>query len=88
MQETCFSFLRCGFDVDSDDILRESWQKSRLDQRRFAATRWAVDQSDRERVVGIGFFDPRLPEPQAVRQTLAIAGARQQFQKEVGVAPL
>ena len=82
---TGFGFFRRGFDVNRDHILGQSRQQSRFDQRRFAATGWPVDQADRKRVVGIGFFDAGLPEPQAVGQAVTISGAGQQFQKEVGI---
>ena len=68
-----------------DHVFGESRQQARFDQRRLATARWPVDQAHRERIVGIGFLDASLPEPQAVGQSLSITGTGQQLQKEVGV---
>ena len=85
VQQSGFGFFRRGLDVDRDHIFGESRQQSRFDQRRLSATGWSVDQAHRKRVVGIGFLNAGLPEPQAVGQPVTIAGAGQQLQKEIGV---
>ena len=85
LQESRFGLLRRGLDVNRQDFLAEPGQKPRLDQRRFAAARRAVDQTDRERRVGIVLLDAPLPEPEAVGQAVAVARTRQQLEEEVGV---
>ena len=66
-------------------VLAQPGQQARLDQRRLAAARGAVDQPDLEGGVGVGGFDPGLPEPEALGQAVAVAGAGQELQEEVGV---
>ena len=72
-------------DVDRQDVLAEPGQKSRLDQRRLATARGAVDQPDLERQVGVDLLDLPLPESDAVRQSVSIPRSRKQFQEEVGI---
>ena len=85
LQQPGFGLLRGRLDVDRQDMLRQPGQKSRLDQRRLAAARGTVDQPHPEGLVGVGPFDPGLPEPDAVGQTVPVPRSGQQFQEEVGV---
>ena len=68
-----------------DHICGQPRQQPRFDQRRFAAARRAVDQSNRKRLVRIGLLDTRLPEPDAVGQPIPVSWPGQQFQEEVGI---
>ena len=78
--------LRRGrLDVDRQDVLGQPGQQPRLDQRRLAAARGAVDQADLEGGVGVGRLDPGLPEPEALGQAVAVARAGQELEEEVGV---
>ena len=65
--------------------MAEPREESRLDQRRFPAARGTVDQPDLEASVGVDLLDPALPELDAVRQSVSIARAGQEFQEEVGI---
>ncbi len=85
MQETRLGIVWCGLDVNDDHVRGKSRQQPRLDERRLAAARRPINQADHERMVGIGFLDARLPEPQPLGQSLSITGAGQQLEKEVGV---
>ena len=84
-QQPGLGLLRRRLDVDRQHVLGQPGQQARLDQRRLAAARRAVDQPDLERGVGVGRFDPGLPEPEALGQAVAVAGAGQQLEEEVGV---
>ena len=72
-------------DVNRQHMLGQPGQQPRLDQRRLAAARGTVDQADPEGGVGVGRLDPGLPEPEALGQAVAIAGAGQELEEEVGV---
>ena len=85
MQKTGFSFFRRGLDVDGNHILGQSRQQARLDQRRLTATGRTINQPHRKRIIGIGFFNARFPEADAVRQAVSVPRPRQQFQEEVSV---
>ncbi len=85
VQNARLGFERRGFDVDRDHFRRQSRQQAGLDQRRFAASRWAIDQAHGEGVVRILFLDPRFAETNAVRQAVPIARPRQQFDEEIRI---
>ena len=72
-----FRLLRRRLDVNRKDMFRQPGQKSRLHERRLAATRGPVDQSHPEGFVGIGPFNQRLPEPDAVGQSLPVSWSGQ-----------
>src|SRR4051794_21671486 len=55
------------------------------DERRFAAARGPVEESDRELVRRPFLLDPALPEADAFWQAIAVAGASEQFEEEVAV---
>ena len=76
---------RSVLDAHGADMGSQSGQQPGLNQRRFPAAARSVDQSDRERLVGVPFFDLGFPEADAVGQSLAVARAGQQLQEEVGV---
>ena len=66
-------------------MLLQPGQQPRLDQRRLAAARGAVDQADLEGGVGVGRLDAGLPEPERIGQAVAVAGAGEELEEEVGV---
>ena len=72
-------------DVNREDMLLQPGQQPRLDQRRLAAARGAVDQADLEGGVGVGRLDAGLPEPERIGKAVAVAGAGEQLEEEVGV---
>ena len=80
-----FGLVGRRLDVDGPHVAGQPRQQARLDQRRLAAARRAVDQADAERLVRVGRLDPVLPEPQALRQAVAVARAGQELEEEVGV---
>ena len=84
-QQPGLGLLGRRLDVDRQHVLAQPGQQPRLDQRRLAAARRAVDQADAERRVGVGRLDPGLPEPEALGQAVAVARAGQQLEEEVGV---
>ena len=84
-EQSGFRLLRGRFDVDRKDVLSQPGQKSRLHQRRLAATRGTVDQPHLEGQVGIDLLDLSLPESDAVRQSVPVPRSGKQFQEEVGI---
>ena len=54
LQQPGLGLLGRRLDVDRQDVLGQPGQQARLDQRRLAAARRAVDQADLERLVGVG----------------------------------
>ena len=85
LEQPGFGLLRGRLDVDRQDMLRQPGQKSRLDQRRLAATRGTVDQTHPKRLVGVDLLDLSLPEPDAVGQSIPVPRSGKQFQEEVGI---
>ena len=85
LEQPGFRLIRGRLDVNRQDVLAEPGQKSRLDQRRLAAARGAVDQPDLESQVGVDLLDLALPELDAVRQSVPIPRTGQEFQEEVGI---
>ena len=85
LEQPGFGLLGGCLDVDRKDVLAQPGQQSRLDQRDFAATRWAVDQPHPERLVGIDLLDLSLPEPDALGQSIPVPRSGKQFQEEVGI---
>ena len=78
--------LRRGrLDVNRPHLLGEAGKQPRLHQRRLAATRGTIDQTDPEGGICVGRLDPGLPEPEALGQAIAIARAGQELQEEVGI---
>ena len=58
LQQPGLGLLGRRLDVDRQDVLGQPGQQARLDQRRLAAARGAVDQPDPEGLVGVGRLDP------------------------------
>ena len=87
-QQPGLGLLGRRLDVDRQHLPGQPRQEPRLDQRRLAAARGAVDQPHLEGGVGIGRFDPRLPEPQALGQAVSVAGVGEQFEEEIGVVAI
>ena len=73
------------FQIHGRDIRAQERQQSRLHKRRLAAAGGSINQAHRERLLGIPFQDARPPEPNALGQSVTVAGARQQLKEEIGV---
>ena len=63
-------------DIDRSGRDPQPGQQARLDQRRLAAARRAIDQADPEGRVGVGRFDAGLPEPDRSRAGRRDRGGR------------
>ena len=78
--------LCCGrFQVDDEDVVGEVRQEAGLHERRLAAPGRTVDEADGEGVVGVAFFDARLPKTDRVGQAVAVSGTGEKIQEEAGV---
>ncbi len=85
LEQPGFGLIQSRLDVDRQDLLAQPGQEAGLDQRRLAATRRAVDQSDLEGQVGVDPLDLPLPELDAIRQAIPVSRSGKQFQEEVGI---
>ena len=85
LEQPSFGLFRGRLDVDRKDVLAETGQESRLDQRRLAAARGTVDQPHLESQVGVDLLDLALPESDAVGQSVPVPRSGKQFQEEVGI---
>ena len=74
LEQTGFGLLRRRLDVNRQDVPGQPGQETRLDHRRLAATTGPVDQPHAKRLVGIERLDLALPEPEALGQSVPVAG--------------
>ncbi len=85
VQQAGFRLVGRRLDRYGQDVPGQSRQESGLDQRRLAAARRAINQTDTKRLFGIGLLDPLLPEVNALGESVPVARTRQEFQEKIGV---